>query len=59
MSKSFDLEFEAKNKCKADKCRQRKREVQRETAIALAPPPSKTDSQKIEGAKRRRANSRK
>lgn len=59
MSKPFDLEFKAKQNARQRKCRQRKKEAQKEKAIALAPPPTKTASRKIEGVKRRRANSRK
>ncbi|CAF3930393.1 unnamed protein product [Rotaria sp. Silwood1] len=59
ISKTFDREFKAKQNARQRKCRQRKKEAQRETTIALASPATKRDSRKAEGIKRRRANIRK
>lgn len=59
MSKTFDREFKAQQNARQKKCRQRKKEAQREAVIALAPSATKSDSRKAEGTKRRRANIRK
>lgn len=59
MSKSFDLEFKTKQTARQQKCRQRKIEAKKEVAVALAQPATKLDLRKTEGAKRRRANTRK
>ncbi|CAF1442571.1 unnamed protein product [Rotaria sp. Silwood1] len=59
ISKSFDLHFKAKQNARQRKCRQRKKEAQKNVAIVPISSSTKIDSRKVEGAKRRRANARK
>ncbi|CAF0927292.1 unnamed protein product [Adineta ricciae] len=58
-SKVFNAKFKADQNSRQRKCRQRKKEAQTETASATMLPSAQTGLRTVEGAKRRRANTKK